>query len=243
MRLTVTAQAEASDLHENPPASGNGAGPTIGIGPVLSAARDLAFVVSILAFFAGFEYIHFYYAYLGIPSATFPIANLQVLADSYSVFAYYKVPILIGVLAIMATLFGIRYVSIRGEPLVRYQGAILLLVVVACFPLTYYGAQETAIYVFREVVKRQTGAPDKPIILMSAKKGWNLPIGAAIKKGCVELITQSADTIYVLVRQKVSPYVYVAAIPTNLVAGWFTPLSVQKGAYTRPCIPNSFLKP
>jgi hypothetical protein len=208
----------------------------------LSAARDLAFVVSILAFFAGFEYIHFYYVYLGIPSSTFPIANLQVLADSYSVFAYYRVQIFIGVLAIMAVLFGLRYVSIRGEPLARYQGALLLLIVVACFPLTYYGAQKTAIYVFREVVNRESGAPDKPIIVMPAKKGWTLPIGPAMKKGCVELITQSSDTIYVLVRQKVSPYVYVAAIPTNLVAGWFTPLSFQKGAYTRPCVPDSFLK-
>ena len=54
---------------------------------LLASARDITFVLAIIAFFVGFEYRYYYYDHdLHVPSSVFPFVDNKILAGSYSVF-------------------------------------------------------------------------------------------------------------------------------------------------------------
>jgi hypothetical protein len=200
---------------------------------LLSSARDLAFVLAIFAFFAGFEYRYYYYHYLGIPAATFSLVDAQMLAGSYSVFYSHLWYLIIVFAAILAVMLGLGYIPVARERSLNYQRLALLLLLLACFPVLNYWAQQTAGLVFESLVAGQT--PRKPIIV-SLIHGPEQPlIESAMKSGCVELITQSSDTLYVLVRQKAYPHFFVEAIPTQAVAHWITPLDERGATYAKRC--------
>jgi hypothetical protein len=203
---------------------------------ILASARDLAFVLAILAFFAGFQYRHYYYGYLHIPTATFSIVDNSILVGSYSVFLSHRWYIIIGFAAVFALMLLTRFIKVPKASL-AYGRLALLFVLLASFQILNTWAQETAGWVFTDFVGRQT-APQKPIIVTQEGKLWNPSITYAMQKGCVELITQSTDMLYVLVRQTIYPYVYVAAIPMRSIAHWITPLDYPGGNYAKRCIPS-----
>ena len=204
---------------------------------LLSSARDLAFVLAILALFAGFEYRSYYYGNYRIPLTTFPIVDNQILVGSYSVFMYHRTEIAIACAVLLALAVATEFVSVP-ERAFKYQRLALLFFVLACFPLLNTWAQQTANYVFGNVVNRPSGTPNKPIIVTLEGKTWSPALLSAMKSGCVELIAQSSDALYVLVRQTVHPWVYVAAIPARSVNQWITPLDYPRGNYAKRCIPN-----
>jgi hypothetical protein len=206
---------------------------------LLASARDLVFILAILAFFAGFEYRYYYYSYLHIPIATFSIADNQIVAGSYSVFLSHRWYILLGFGILVALALTSDLIKVPDKSY-KYQRLALLFVLLAFFPILNTWAQQTAGLVFTGLINTPTGTPRKPIIITSLKDSgpWSASIRSAMQTGCVELITQSSDTFYVLVRQRVRPYVYVAAIPSRAVAHWIIPLDYPGGNYAKRCIPN-----
>lgn len=202
---------------------------------LLASARDLAFVLGILAFFAGFEYRHYYYSYLHIPIATFSIVDNSILVGSYSVFLSHRWYVLLGFTVVLAAMLIASLAKTPRLPY-AYQRLLLLFVLLAFFQILNTWAQETAGSVYTDFVGKPT-VPARPIIVSIKGGAWNASIASAMKRGCVELITQSSDALYVLVRQTAYPYVYVAAIPTQAIDHWITPLTYPGGNYAKRCIP------
>ena len=206
---------------------------------LLASVRDLVFVLAILAFFTGFEYRHYYYYYLHIPTSTFSIVDNQILAGSYSVFLDHRKEILIGfaVIVALAALSDFRKVQ-QPAWAFKYQRLVLFFLVLVLFPVLNTWAQQTAAGVFGRLINTDTGTPKAPIIASIKTGDLNPSIISAMNIGCVELITQASDTLYVLVRQTVRPYVYVAAIPAAAIDHWISPLDYPGGNYAKRCIPK-----
>jgi hypothetical protein len=205
---------------------------------LLSSARDLVFVLAILAYFAGFEYRYYFYSRnLHLPVGTFPVIDNQILVGSYSVFLVHRANILsgIGVLLALALAMDILKVQERVWAF-KYQRIALFFLILVFFPILNVWAQETANVAFVAFV--DTPTPKKPIVVSLKDKRWSAPIAAAMIRGCVELITQTSDSLYLLVRQaSTRPYVYVVAVPTAAAAQSLTPLDYPSGNYAKRCIP------
>jgi hypothetical protein len=204
---------------------------------LLSSARDLTFVLAILAFFVGFEYRYYYYDHdLHVPSSVFPFVDNKILAGSYSVFKDHAGSILkiLGVILLVALALDVAKIPQRAWAY-KYQRIVLFLIVLASFPILNIWAQQTASKVAFALT--HPAAPKAPLILTFQKGKWNHSLMTAMSEGCVELITESNDTIYALVRQKVNPIRYVIAIPAGAVDHWITPLDYSKGYYAQRCIP------
>jgi hypothetical protein len=204
---------------------------------LLSSARDFAFVLAIFAFFTGFEYRFFYFRYLGIPTSTLSIADTQTLADSFSVFLSHRWYVLGAFALVVLTTFTLRAMKPQQEKLAPFLRLLLLLFVLLSFPVLNEWAQETAATVYWQLVGGQS-APEMPIKFSLTNKFPTRPlvgtIVSAMQKGCVQLVTRSSDTLYLLVRQTNPPTVFVAAMPTEYVASWITYRSETNGKRCTP---------
>lgn len=204
---------------------------------LLASARDLTFVLAILAFFAGFEFRYYYYDHdLHVPSSDFPFVDNNILAGSYSVFKDHSGSILkiLGLILLVALVTDVAKIPVRAWAY-KYQRIVLFFVVLASFPILNVWAQETASKVAFALT--HPPAPKAPLIVTFKKGSWNRSLMTAMSEGCVELITESSNTIYALVRQKVNPIRYVMAIPADAVDRWVTPLDYPRGYYAQRCIP------
>lgn len=211
--------------------------PSILAPALLASARDLTFVLAMLAFFAGFEYRYYYYQHdLHVPTSIFPFVDNAILAGSYSVFKDHSSSV-VNILLFALLIVLVSDVAKVPEPAwsFKYQRIALFCIVLAAFPVLNLWAQQTA----SEVAFGLTHppAPKTPLLLTFQKGNWSRSLRTAVKEGCVELITQSNDTIYALVRQKVNPIRYVVAIPVAAVDHSMTPLDYPKGSYAQRCIP------
>ena len=116
---------------------------------------------------------------------------------------------------------------------------VLVMLLLVSFPLLDHWAQQAAADAFYSIASRPTNRPEKPIIVFASHGALSSHVAAAMRRGCVELLTQSSDTLYVLVRQKSYPTVYLAAIPTRSISGWITPQDLYTGnPYDIDCIAN-----
>jgi hypothetical protein len=204
---------------------------------LLASARDITFVLAIIAFFVGFEYRYYYYDHdLHVPSSVFPFVDNKILAGSYSVFIDHAGSILKVICVILLVTIALDVAKIpRRAWAYKYQRIALFSIVLASFPILNIWAQQTASKV--AFAFTHPPAPQAPLILTFQKGKWNHALMTAISERCVAFITESSDTIYALVRQKVDPIRYVVAIPVSAVDHWIVPLDYSKGYHAKRCIP------
>lgn len=208
---------------------------------LLASARDLAFVLAILAFFTGFEYRYYYYQHdLHVPTSGFPFVDNAILAASYSVFKDHADSIANTLLVILLIVLLSDVIKIpEPAPTYKYQRIILFSIVLASFPILNVWAQQTASKVaFGLTHPPAPIAPREPLIVSFKQGNWSRSLKSVMMQGCVEFIFESSDTIYALVKQRVDPIRYVIAIPVGDVDHWITPLDYSKGFYAQRCIPK-----
>jgi hypothetical protein len=210
---------------------------SISLPSLLASARDLTFVLAIVAFFAGFEFRYYYYDHdLHVPSSIFPFVDNKILIGSYSVFIDHARSIvwMLGVIVLVVLALDFAKISQRAWAY-KCQRIALFVIVLASFPILNFWAQQTASKLAFALT--HPPAPRAPLILTFQKGKWNHSLMAAIGERCVEFITESSDTIYALVRQKVDPIRYVIAIPVSSVDHWTIDLDYSKGYHAKRCIP------
>jgi len=203
-------------------------------------ARDFVLISAIWFFFTGFEFRAYYFGNLHIPLGSLSVVDNEVLIGSYSVFlAHWPYVLAISLAAIAAiTVIAPQRLSAQGVKAFR---ALALLLLVISFPVLNVWAHKTANDLFNDFVNRPR--PNKPLIVSLDKEPWDpslidSSIIVAMKAGCVELITESSDNLYALVRQNGhSPWIYVAALPKRAIRSWIVPLAYPKGTYAERCLP------
>ncbi len=195
----------------------------------LEAARNVALLVAIYLYFAGFVYRDFFAGTFGIPAAT------DTPVYTYMIYAYNALePHLLGFAALTLALFAydIYAANVSAKPArtraealaVSSQPTIFAIVAVLLFPLLFYSAQGAALADATAIRCGVLSAATR--VVPSFKPGkaaaYDADFIASIPLGLAYLLARTSDSYYVL-------YQPATPRPATLI-GPATPSPASKGS-------------
>lgn len=203
---------------------------------LLERLRDLAVLAAIFVFFAGFAYRYYYLGYLGVPAYALPASIEETSAYGYGVFSTHVWPIVIASgIASLGWWVASRYPD-AANLVRRTTLAIAVLALIASFPIVNFWAQQTA---FDDVASQSHATKaERPLVLTftdDAYRRYSKEVRLANQRGCLQLVAQSADRLYVWVKTGDDPSQFVLAVPIRDLNAFETPLVYNPKAFANDC--------